>query len=550
MPRFLIHHNHEPHECGVVFASFRGHGSPLRHRAALASCAHGGHAIWWTVEAAGPRRGARAPAVLRRRARHCDTSRRGRHPMTPELRSRPRRNARARRRLRGRVRRPRPRPPGRDDRQPGELHALHAAAARGRGRQHRAAPRDRAAAHDVPARRPAARLGRRARPRAQGRQRLLGGRRVRGRLRAAGDRARLDHAHAARARAAGVLARPQGHRRRDPPAQPRAAPDRARRRRPGERAAAADVRLRRRRLRGCRSRRRAPGTDRRCAPAASASRGCPAPLGLGRLGAAHPRAGAREPRARSPRGRSAGAAWRSSPQTALASIDRGGAVLSDGRRIDTETVVWTAGVAANPVAARLGLPLDERGRIPVDELFRVEGLDGVHALGDIAAVPNAATDSFDPPTCQHALRQARRLSRNLQGRGQAVRVQEPRLDGHARPPPRHRDRRGRPPARASSAGASRAATTCWRCPSTPAARACSRTGPPRPASAATSWSSRHEVASANCSCSARRTCSTTPAAASPAARWTSRSPTPTGSSTPRAAPASSARCRTRSAGSG
>jgi hypothetical protein len=54
MPRFLIHHNHEPHECGVVFASFRGHGSPLRHRAAVASCAWGGHAIWWSVEAAGP----------------------------------------------------------------------------------------------------------------------------------------------------------------------------------------------------------------------------------------------------------------------------------------------------------------------------------------------------------------------------------------------------------------------------------------------------------------------------------------------------------------
>jgi hypothetical protein len=50
MPRFLIHHRHEPHECGVVFASFRGFTSPLRQRAALASCEHGGHAIWWCVE--------------------------------------------------------------------------------------------------------------------------------------------------------------------------------------------------------------------------------------------------------------------------------------------------------------------------------------------------------------------------------------------------------------------------------------------------------------------------------------------------------------------
>ena len=53
MPRFLIHHHHEPQECGVVFASFRGHESPLRHRVTLASCAFGGHAIWWSVEAIG-----------------------------------------------------------------------------------------------------------------------------------------------------------------------------------------------------------------------------------------------------------------------------------------------------------------------------------------------------------------------------------------------------------------------------------------------------------------------------------------------------------------
>jgi hypothetical protein len=53
MPRFLIHHRHEPHQCGIAFAAFKGHDSPLRHRAALASCPTGGHAIWWALEAAG-----------------------------------------------------------------------------------------------------------------------------------------------------------------------------------------------------------------------------------------------------------------------------------------------------------------------------------------------------------------------------------------------------------------------------------------------------------------------------------------------------------------
>ena len=52
MAHYLLHHHHEAHECGVVFASFRGHESPLRHRPTLASCRSGGHAIWWTVESA------------------------------------------------------------------------------------------------------------------------------------------------------------------------------------------------------------------------------------------------------------------------------------------------------------------------------------------------------------------------------------------------------------------------------------------------------------------------------------------------------------------
>jgi hypothetical protein len=52
MHRYLLQHRHDPHECGAVFASFKGHHSPLRHRSTLASCRSGGHAIWWTVEAA------------------------------------------------------------------------------------------------------------------------------------------------------------------------------------------------------------------------------------------------------------------------------------------------------------------------------------------------------------------------------------------------------------------------------------------------------------------------------------------------------------------
>jgi NADH dehydrogenase len=103
--------------------------------------------------------------------------------------------------------------------------------------------------------------------------------------------------------------------------------------------------------------------------------------------------------------------------TTLERVDAGGcAILSDGSRIDTHTLVWTAGVRANPVLADFGLPLDERGRVRIDEHLRVVGRDDIWALGDGAAVPNRATPGrVDPPTSQHALRQARRLARNLLG---------------------------------------------------------------------------------------------------------------------------------------
>ncbi len=102
--------------------------------------------------------------------------------------------------------------------------------------------------------------------------------------------------------------------------------------------------------------------------------------------------------------------------TTLESVEAHAAVLSDGSRLLTSTVVWTAGVRANPVNGVLGMPLDDRGRVLVDSTLRVEGIPHAWALGDGARVPNGATPgSFDPPTCQHALRQARRLARNLAG---------------------------------------------------------------------------------------------------------------------------------------
>lgn len=120
--------------------------------------------------------------------------------------------------------------------------------------------------------------------------------------------------------------------------------------------------------------------------------------------------------------------------TRLTSIEGGVARLSDGTEVPTHTLVWAAGNRPSPAVGALGLPLDERGRVRVEPTLRVEGRTRVWALGDAAAVPNAATPwRVDPPTSQHALRQARRLVRNLSGAraGEAPRPHRYRSLGEA-----------------------------------------------------------------------------------------------------------------------
>src|SRR4029450_10379676 len=69
-------------------------------------------------------------------------------------------------------------------------------------------------------------------------------------------------------------------------------------------------------------------------------------------------------------------------------------------------------VRANPLVAELGLPLDERGRVVVDEYLRVAGREDVWALGDCAAVPNLATPGrADPPPATQPPRHGPPLAR-------------------------------------------------------------------------------------------------------------------------------------------
>ncbi|MFB7761977.1 NAD(P)/FAD-dependent oxidoreductase [Streptomyces xiamenensis] len=111
--------------------------------------------------------------------------------------------------------------------------------------------------------------------------------------------------------------------------------------------------------------------------------------------------------------------------TRLETIENRVAVLSDGSRYPTRTLVWTAGVKPHPVLATCGIPLDERGRIRCTAELRVLDTPHVWAAGDSAAVPDLTADeptALCAPNGQHAVRQGRHIARNLLAtlRGSAV----------------------------------------------------------------------------------------------------------------------------------
>jgi NADH:quinone reductase (non-electrogenic) len=99
-------------------------------------------------------------------------------------------------------------------------------------------------------------------------------------------------------------------------------------------------------------------------------------------------------------------------ETTLEEMTARSARLSSGETLPTRTVVWTAGVAPHPSLRRLNLPLDERGRVPVDEFLRVRGARGVWAIGDCAAAPDPR-GGLCPPTAQHAVRQGPVVAHNI-----------------------------------------------------------------------------------------------------------------------------------------
>lgn len=88
----------------------------------------------------------------------------------------------------------------------------------------------------------------------------------------------------------------------------------------------------------------------------------------------------------------------------VASLDKSGVTLSNGERIETETVIWAAGIRAAPLTAQIPAERDNFGRLLVDPCLRVPGVDGVFATGDAARAACDDEGNYALMSCQHATR--------------------------------------------------------------------------------------------------------------------------------------------------
>jgi NADH dehydrogenase len=94
----------------------------------------------------------------------------------------------------------------------------------------------------------------------------------------------------------------------------------------------------------------------------------------------------------------------------VTAVDADGVKVGN-ERIDAQTVLWAAGVAASPVARSLGVPLDRAGRVLTEPTLQVPGHPEIFVVGDLSALKQ--DDQWLPGVAQVAKQGGAHAARNV-----------------------------------------------------------------------------------------------------------------------------------------
>ncbi|WP_059246326.1 NAD(P)/FAD-dependent oxidoreductase [Acinetobacter baumannii] len=87
----------------------------------------------------------------------------------------------------------------------------------------------------------------------------------------------------------------------------------------------------------------------------------------------------------------------------VTALDATGVTLSNGEKIETETVIWTAGMRANPLTSQIAGEKDNLGRLMGDAYLHVPEAKNIFVTGDTVKVPTDDLGNFNVMSCQHAM---------------------------------------------------------------------------------------------------------------------------------------------------
>ncbi|MBS1956687.1 MAG: FAD-dependent oxidoreductase [Cyanobacteria bacterium SZAS-4] len=93
-------------------------------------------------------------------------------------------------------------------------------------------------------------------------------------------------------------------------------------------------------------------------------------------------------------------------------IDSSGATLDDGTHIETETVIWTAGMRANPITTMIDSGKDSLGRLYVNDYLQMKDIPDVFVPGDAGTFLIDGTH-YSVMSCQHARPMGRFAGHNV-----------------------------------------------------------------------------------------------------------------------------------------
>jgi len=97
----------------------------------------------------------------------------------------------------------------------------------------------------------------------------------------------------------------------------------------------------------------------------------------------------------------------------VAAVDANGVTLADGRRLESQTVIWTVGFRASPLTEQMASVRDAQGRLHVDDNLKVLGQEHIYAAGDVAYAATDDIGNFAAMSCQHAISLGRYAGNNV-----------------------------------------------------------------------------------------------------------------------------------------